>query len=904
MATGDLARKIAAIAEEPGSLLFAGAGCSALLKIKVWKGYLEDLALVAEKYEPPIAALMRSRLNQNQFLEAATLFRRFLQAPPSEIFKAICQPFAVGTYTVEPLLPLASLPFGGIVTTNYDSSLFDARATIAVERSQSRLGMAVPRESPPQILRKHEAKGAAYIPTPFVLYLHGQASLPVQAESMVFDQKDYDELYADARYTEGLLQLFSMRRCMFLGFSFADPGLDQVLKTWTALKGPTFPQAHIAVLPESGIALRPRLTSMNVEVLTYDDSSGSHDILWRAIADAAHLASAVARPSSKPGRPVSVRPAPLSAVRDLLAICYASASMGTRIRPLRRIVLEGVALAIITKNISGGLGQEQLLRGMAQTLGMPLNELAPEMPAILEHLTESGACRVDGEQISSTQKVPDTLSVQTRLLAEHVARRIKLREGVVLTEPARISLAQAFEDLLMSRAWDLAAHFVQPRLGSLHLINDAVEGVLRTIKWPSYLKVETVRRGMIDLLVRPEEKEADILADLGRVAFAVQLALGNARSTFAYTEALPQRLYLDASVLMPAIVTGHPLYNVYWPVLARLRKSARDVGGEVSIVAPTEFLNEIISHRRNAVLAVANSKLENSGNLEREVLLYGAENLNVFIGSYATHVHRAKRPISFATFLKQYAPYETEAQLARFLTTKNIEVEKLEADGPRPTEMWDWFNALDTEFQREKDNPKPKVLIEHDAWQFLRLEKDHKRGIRSMFVTADGRLRRAVSAIKGGMLADSLLTGSSLVKLVDLLLGVSVDHRGLARLLWGVHSIDLGGAVRRYFTDKGLQKRGEIETMVLPTVVDTIVQDAEAAPDFSTLDFMSEDTTDRAKVTDFFDRFENRFYEYLEDAVKRREAQEARAQAQASGEGGRHSEKKKGKQKRTPRTKR
>jgi hypothetical protein len=54
----ELARTI----EAGDVLLFAGAGCSALIKIPVWREYLEFLAGQAEKFEPETATLMRKRI--------------------------------------------------------------------------------------------------------------------------------------------------------------------------------------------------------------------------------------------------------------------------------------------------------------------------------------------------------------------------------------------------------------------------------------------------------------------------------------------------------------------------------------------------------------------------------------------------------------------------------------------------------------------------------------------------------------------------------------------------------------------------------------------------------------------------------------------------------------------------
>jgi hypothetical protein len=261
--------------------------------------------------------------------------------------------------------------------------------------------------------------------------------------------------------------------------------------------------------------------------------------------------------------------------------------------------------------------------------------------------------------------------------------------------------------------------------------------------------------------------------------------------------------------------------------------------------------------------------------LEREVLLYGAENLNVFLGAYATHVGRGKKQLSFEAFLAEHAPYNTEKQLVQYLEKLGIRAEAMETDATR-SEMLRWHSAL-KEWYSEDDfsrgRVKQPVLVEHEAWQLSRVATDHRDGIRSVFVTADGRLRRAAAVINDGELADALLSGVILVKLIDLLLGAKFDHRGLARLIWGVHAMDTDGMLRRYFTDKGLQLRGDIETMVLPRVVDEITREAQTSTKFTTLDLSEDDSVDRAKVSAFLDRFEDQFYELLDDAVHRREEQ-------------------------------
>jgi len=85
----EIHEELARTVEAGDALLFAGAGCSALVGIPVWGEYLEFLAETAQRFEPETAALMRKRIATGSYLAAATLFKRILQAPPGEIHEAL-----------------------------------------------------------------------------------------------------------------------------------------------------------------------------------------------------------------------------------------------------------------------------------------------------------------------------------------------------------------------------------------------------------------------------------------------------------------------------------------------------------------------------------------------------------------------------------------------------------------------------------------------------------------------------------------------------------------------------------------------------------------------------------------------------------------------------------------------
>ena len=63
------------------TLLFAGAGCSALLGLPVWGQYLETLAATAERFELETAALIRRRIAAGEYLKAATSLQAYFASP-------------------------------------------------------------------------------------------------------------------------------------------------------------------------------------------------------------------------------------------------------------------------------------------------------------------------------------------------------------------------------------------------------------------------------------------------------------------------------------------------------------------------------------------------------------------------------------------------------------------------------------------------------------------------------------------------------------------------------------------------------------------------------------------------------------------------------------------------------
>jgi hypothetical protein len=104
----------------------------------------------------------------------------------------------------------------------------------------------------------------------------------------------------------------------------------------------------------------------------------------------------------------------------------------------------------------------------------------------------------------------------------------------------------------------------------------------------------------IEMLRHPDRREETVLGELGRLSFGIELLLQSGRSAI-YGFALPEVVYLDSNVLMPAIVPGNPKRKAYLSAIQRLQEAASKSGGTLTVHISDDFLNEIISHRRRAI---------------------------------------------------------------------------------------------------------------------------------------------------------------------------------------------------------------------------------------------------------------------------------------------------------------
>lgn len=851
--TDEIARELLSVGVTPGSALFAGAGVGNRAGLPTWREYVSGLADEVERYDPETAGLMRKRIATDSFLNALELYRICEQMPSGTKLEKLAAPFSTDRYNPRPLAALLSLPFDAVVTTNFDRSLHDAFA-IAHQKAPFSAELADP-----------SLKQATYNwKEPFVARIHGRAEVP---STMVLDETGYQRTDANPDYLDFLLHVLTRTRCVFVGYSFIDPAIYRVLQVVDSRVSPSFPVEHLALLPSSAIALRARLARYNIRVMLYNDAD-AHRQLWDAVRqslDIYRAGAAKSRPSF---------PTPMAAAHRLLAASYARAAMTVDAVPLRSVIAEGLVLGILAQG--DGLTRLESAERLRQLIPMTSAEADQAVHPAIDRLINDRVVEENDRRLRVVRPPQNRIAPDLESLAAGVSHRVSVRYGQEVTDSECKAIAQMIELLVLSRGWDLAASLASAKRSDAFELSAPMEEALRQhgneIR-PT--RRDAVREAIRDLIERPSAREASILARLARLSFGVEVALERGRSTLAHTITLPERIYVDASVLLPAITPGHPYRPSYTAAIRSLQGAARRAGLATRVLVLDAFLNEIVSHRAKAIQMVREGQLEDPERLARFISFTGADYTNVYVGGYSSYVGRSKTKIAFQEYLREAAPYESEAQVAAFLAQQGIATASLRSGDVKERELYSEFkSALDRAYAEDMSRRfemKPDILIRHEAEQLARLLREIESGARSVFVTADSRLRRLAKGELLGRVAPALFSHTGLLHLVDILVGLDADDESLSRLLWAVEARDERDALRGYFIDLALRRYDTALSMPLPELVEKIVAEALESAESEGVKFaflrVGEDVR---KTFAFLDRFEERFYKDMAAAHERK----------------------------------
>ncbi|WP_179250135.1 MULTISPECIES: SIR2 family protein [Burkholderia] len=834
--------------ESKRPILFVGAGVSAAAGVPIWGQLLNTLAEWLRPKDALTANKIIELVRTGDFLRAAEFFY-LSDATDAERYKVLLDnlkptnPAAVN--------PLCALPVKGALTTNFDRLLNDG---FAATKHLAALDFRRGDPSFQQTLWTEEL---------FVSRIHGFVESP---QTIILSKSDFGKLAEDTTYKDVLTHFATRSNLLFVGFSFADPAIDSILTDINRIYGPLTQGAHLAIVPSDlSSETASKLRRLNVEQLTYthESSDRTHVNLWTLLAETNRALTA---PSSVTAD-VSTSPALFGTAKRYLASCYARLNLGTQITPLRDAVIEGTVSAIIQGEAPKAVLVSDIVDAIHRDFGISKHEATEVVQNCLKALSDERLCnwhrKADNPTVAWNGKADDENRLDNAIasLVRSATDRAVVQEGLRITEATNEILVNFFKHLVLQRGWDLGAAFAAGRTPEDANVNRQMFAIAGAKL--STMDTQALVRVCETMLNSPTEREAKILSELGRASFALELALKAPHSHFFHADVLPRKIYLDANVLMPAFTRGHPLNTVYEDMLGRLGVAASKVGG-ARICTTTGYLNEVISHRRLAIEEYEANTEFFADDLNREAIFFGSANINVFKGAFANFVLNNKS-ITFPEFIREYAPYTDENQLAKWLHARGVlTVKNFASDGLDVASM---TVELQKQYGQDLTQRKNVMLIDHDALQLAALRRDIEIGDRVVFVTADKRLREILAAGPYKHVAAYMISHVGLTQLIDLLVGIDGNERGLAHLMWGARVSEKANEIRQYFTARCLQSYDEAMAMELPALVEEFADRvlAEARRQGVPLD------NGHREIFTIAGSFEDQFFEAMREKIETRE---------------------------------
>lgn len=161
---------------------------------------------------------------------------------------------------------------------------------------------------------------------------------------------------------------------------------------------------------------------------------------------------------------------------------------------------------------------------------------------------------------------------------------------------------------------------------------------------------------------------------------------------------------------------------------------------------------------------------------------------------------------------------------------------------------------------------KPGAI--HDAIQVSVLSSEFEKGEKSIFVTADRRLKNVLVNTKYHDSAELMISHVGLIQFIEVMLGGIQQGVGLAQLIWSSKVSERAHAVRSYFTSKALQQYDASMLMTMPEIIDKFADFAHAELDKAGENLDIDDPTKRVKAFKALGILEKRYFESMKAAMK------------------------------------
>ncbi|GGL57596.1 hypothetical protein GCM10009091_43870 [Pseudomonas brenneri] len=820
-------------------VLFTGAGVSVKAGLPTWRTLIEILASGIRPRDSGTADIMVSRIEKGALTTAVDYFMLSDGMNTGDKYRLISD--TLSKYDHSAILNVAKLPFKGCLTTNFDESILQA------------IGHS--REKFPRDYKYGDSsfKQAQWEKNLFVARIHGAVENP---EAIILSDKQFENLLKDEAYLELLRTCFSHRNVLFLGFSFYDPAIRHIFNELEKKFGSSTPGRHLAILPDNiESEFIQKAHNLNIDVVRYS-SAEHHKELWDALE----------KFNNKPIAVVNIpkNPSPFSFTKQFLAACYARSHAGSQ-RALREAVAEGVISAFLQECIPKSIEKSALYEKMRVSLGVKSDDVSYLVDTAVASLADSRLCsyQPDGSIIWTDSSEGDApLKDALARLVESTVGRAFVSEKWEIPGNVRNVIERFFDGIINNRGWDLGVAFSAGRVPEAisveSLMNECAHDIFAYDK-------ERLLRVCQDLFNHPTVEEAEILSELGRVSFAIELAFKSPSSVLLNKAILPREIYFDASVILPIIAEGHPYTQLYKDAILRLKQASDSAAVTLKLYVQDVYLNEIMSHKTKAEAYYREAGEDFYKIAINDVIYSGSTNTNVFVAGYANWVTNNGVDINFSEYLEKFAPFNTQAKLKTWLIKQGFEV----ASATKGQVYADLYSIMEKYYAQSLVYGKAPLLIEHDAIQVATLVTEVLKGEKCLFVTADRQLRQILKDTKYETATEFMISHVGLIQFIEIMLGGVRQGVGMAKLLWSSKVSDRAHAVRSYFTSKALDKYDAGMLMSMPEVVEGFSEHAISELKRNDEDLDSEDPTKRVRAFKALGMLETQYFDKMKTAMSK-----------------------------------
>lgn len=825
-------------------VIFIGAGVSVRAGLPTWKQLVTSMAEGLRQSDPLTTQQMLECVKDGEYTLAVDYFnisRKMLEGEKRKLIRQQLKGFDIG-----PIRPIAQLPFRACLTTNFDRSMLEV---IAAEKHVSALDFKYGDAS---------FKQAQWEEDLFVARIHGAAEV---AESIILSDAQFKILLEDDNYKDLLRACFVNRNVLFVGFSFYDPAVRHIFEDLDRRFGAASPGRHMALLPSDiSSDFLQKAGRLNIEVVKYD-SENHHFALWAAIDKFNNSPELVLVPS------IEINRTPFELTRRYLAACYARAKTQDSSMALREAVLEGIVSALLQEAAPAAISRADILEKIRLALGIKGRDAEAILKKATVSLLDEGLCvkirgtKESGVKYSWRGEVASGSSLDSAIdtLSESIVSRAFLQEGWKVDLVIKDKISRVFNHLIKRRGWDLGASFASGRPPEIIAIDSVFNEC--SLELAAYDR-ERLLRVFTSMLIHPSADESKLLGELGRISFAMEMAFHSPQKTLLHNAVLPRSIYFDANVLLPALVVGHPFSQVYQEVIVRLKTASQSAAVNLDLNVCQVYLNEIISHRKNA-LAYCEEAGEDFAKIARSDALYnGVTNLNVFVGAYANWAEQNEE-ISFKDFLQRFAPYSTEGQLRTWLIAKGFKI----TNSYKNSKYAEYYSSLEKAYAGPLSNGKTPLLMEHDAIQLSILDSDINKGEKALFVTGDRKLQQIALDFKNNAISEMMISHVGLVQLIELVLGGISEGSGFTELLWSARISNKAQAVRSHLVALGLAEYHDGIAMSMPAMIESFTQNATAELERNNADLDAADPKIRVKAFRMLGGLEENYLKNMHLAV-------------------------------------